>query len=790
MESTDPKSLFKRKILQAFRSVDADKSGWLDINEFQEIMQVVNVNVEELELVRIFNYIDRDHDGRLELEELEHFLGDPFKPHEVVRVAMDLNLKNPQRFLKYHTCNVKNRPFDLILHPGSNSYGAYFLSSSNPELQYLQRGSKLMYINSARVDEERYVDITKVLRSIAVPFDLTFQSRDTLSYMKYADRSGRFMPIHPAKWDDELTSQELDMIARPYRLRERKEEVARIIEAPIIPPHCRHCPPHDVWYRHIHRFMDDETYSTTSSYLAWFIISLICLSTLTYVVETLPRWENWELWPTIEETVTIIFSVEYVIRLASCRNSALYITDKWNIVDLCAIAPFWIELFSVGVLDANALRIVRALRLLRLVRLAKRNAVGQILEIYAETIQTSLAMVLTMLVLAIMTIIVIATFANLFEEGHREILGDCRELNPNQTCDEGHVVQTYDSVTGKELCWDVCEGLALGGCCSFELFTGSCLMSNSTDVISTNSYTDSAALCDIYEQTRRKDEEQQSPFLTIPESFWWATVSMTIVGYGEFSPTTLPGRLLAVVAVLLGLIFFAFPVSIIGWNFALALHSGNYRKAAMRYEAWLMSLEKKSVKHLLQEVNEVMSMQLFMAEDEYIFLESNVRLDTKQKVEEVLRYDNGWGFLPFADHHEPNFPRITQFNLFVLFAIFGRNYQKKLTALGVQKKKVNLHLQTYAELPFQSRLNCFSGMSLVENSQKRRAGPSISLRRINFLAKPSRTSVELKSNSSVKSDLEFSDHSAVPLPEERKGSRIELVTIPTDTSAEPSYADV
>jgi len=789
MESTDPKSLLKRKILQAFKRFDVDNSGWLDINEFQEIMQVVNVNVGDMELVEIFNYIDRDRDGRLELDELEHFLGNPFEPHEVVRVTMDLNLKHPLRFLKYHTWNVKSRPLELLLQTGSNSFGAYFLASSDPQAKYLQEGSKLMYINAARVDEERYVDIINVLKSIAVPFELTFQGRDTLRYMKCADRSGRFKPMNPTKWDDKLSSQEIDMIARPYRLHEQEEKVYQIIEAPIIPPHCRHCPPHNVWYRHVHRFMDDESYSLGSMYLAWFIMFLICLSTCTYILETLPSWEDWELWWRVEEVVAIIFSVEFAIRLASCRNVATYLTDSWNIVDICAIAPLWIELLTAGILDARVLRTVRALRLLRLVRLARKNAIGEIMEIYTQTFRSSLEMVFTMFVLALLTIIVIATFATLFEMGHRQILGDCNQLNPNQTCDESNVIQTYDNVPIRDLCWGLCEGLALGGCCSFDQVTGSCSMFN-TSVLSTSGASENAGLCGIYEQSRRKDEEQQSPFLTIPESIWWATVSLTIVGYGEFSPTSIPGRLLAVVAVSIGLFFFALPLSVIGWNFSSALHSANYRKAASRYEAWIMSIEKKSVKHLLQEVNWVMSMPLFAAEDEYIFLESHVRLDTKLKVEEVLRYDNGWSFLPFADHHEPDFPRITQFNLFVLFAIFGRNYQKKLTALAIQKKKVNLHLDSYGEPTFQSRSSLGAG-------QKRRAGHSISLRRVNFLSKlqsPSVVENELRFNSglndSAKSDVENSDHSAVPLRDDRKQSHIELVSVPTDSSVELSYADV
>jgi len=67
-------------------------------------------------------------------------------------------------------------------------------------------------------------------------------------------------------------------------------------------------------------------------------------------------------------------------------------------------------------------------------------------------------------------------------------------------------------------------------------------------------------------------------------------------------------------------------------------------------------------------------MSLFTAEDEVIFLDLRNQLNTKAKVEEVLSSDNGWAYLPYSAVDAGGSPRISQFKLFVLYAIFGRSY--------------------------------------------------------------------------------------------------------------------
>jgi hypothetical protein len=62
-------------------------------------------------------------------------------------------------------------------------------------------------------------------------------------------------------------------------------------------------------------------------------------------------------------------------------------------------------------------------------------------------------------------------------------------------------------------------------------------------------------------------DQPDSQFTSIPDAFWWAIVSMTTVGYGDFVPKGVLGKLLGGVTVLSGVLAIALPVPVIVANF-------------------------------------------------------------------------------------------------------------------------------------------------------------------------------------------------------------------------------
>jgi len=101
----------------------------------------------------------------------------------------------------------------------------------------------------------------------------------------------------------------------------------------------------------------------------WFenlILALIVLSVASVILEetpNLPEWAKRALH--IEEiAVVVVFTFEYLLRLVAAKEALAFVFSFQGLVDLLAIAPFYLA----GV-DARAVRALRLLRLLRVLKL-------------------------------------------------------------------------------------------------------------------------------------------------------------------------------------------------------------------------------------------------------------------------------------------------------------------------------------------------------------------------------------------------------------------------------------
>uniref|UniRef100_A0A3Q2C8E5 Potassium voltage-gated channel, subfamily F, member 1a n=1 Tax=Cyprinodon variegatus TaxID=28743 RepID=A0A3Q2C8E5_CYPVA len=87
--------------------------------------------------------------------------------------------------------------------------------------------------------------------------------------------------------------------------------------------------------------------------------------------------------------------------------------------------------------------------------------------------------------------------------------------------------------------------------------------------------------------------EQNHPdtlFTSIPQSFWWAVITMTTVGYGDVYPKTTLGRCNAAISFLCGVIAIALPIHPIINNFVLFYNKQQVLDTAAKHEIELMAL--------------------------------------------------------------------------------------------------------------------------------------------------------------------------------------------------------
>jgi voltage-gated potassium channel len=115
-----------------------------------------------------------------------------------------------------------------------------------------------------------------------------------------------------------------------------------------------------------------------------------------------------------EWIITIIFTIEYVLRIYSVAKPWNYITSFYGIVDLLAILPLYLSLFFVG---TQSFAIIRALRLLRIFRVFKLGHYLDQGKVITLSLKRSIPKIAVFLYFVILMVLVFGSIMYLVEGG-------------------------------------------------------------------------------------------------------------------------------------------------------------------------------------------------------------------------------------------------------------------------------------------------------------------------------------------------------------------------------------
>lgn len=184
----------------------------------------------------------------------------------------------------------------------------------------------------------------------------------------------------------------------------------------------------------------------------------------------------------LEWIYTILFSIEFVLRLICIRKPLAYLFSFFGVIDFLSIVPTYMGLFYGG---AQTLLVVRALRLLRIFRIFKLRHYVNEMQFLLGAIKGSIRKISIFMLMVFTTVIILGSVMYLVENG-------------------------------------------------------------------------------------------QNGFNSIPDSIYWAIVTITTVGYGDISPVTPLGKFVASVIMLMGYGIIAVPTGIITTEMALSVRKKHH----------------------------------------------------------------------------------------------------------------------------------------------------------------------------------------------------------------------
>lgn len=140
------------------------------------------------------------------------------------------------------------------------------------------------------------------------------------------------------------------------------------------------------------------------------ILASVAVVSLESVVEL--RRNYLPLFMTLEWGFTIVFTLEYILRIYSSPKPIKYISSFFGIVDLLSIIPTYLSLFILGSQYFLVIRVLRLLRVARIFKLTRFINEGQVLS---RALKASLTKILVFLGVVLTVVVIVGSIMYIIE---------------------------------------------------------------------------------------------------------------------------------------------------------------------------------------------------------------------------------------------------------------------------------------------------------------------------------------------------------------------------------------
>jgi voltage-gated potassium channel len=145
------------------------------------------------------------------------------------------------------------------------------------------------------------------------------------------------------------------------------------------------------------------------------LLIVILISVVVVMLESIPELQlrYFRLFYVVELFFTVIFSVEYIMRLFTVKRPLLYMKSFYGIVDLISIVPTFLELLLAG---SGSLLVIRVLRLLRVFRIFKLIAFQTEARKIKDSLVASKQRIFVFLITVLSLVTIIGTLMYIIED--------------------------------------------------------------------------------------------------------------------------------------------------------------------------------------------------------------------------------------------------------------------------------------------------------------------------------------------------------------------------------------